>query len=64
MDGQRHRRTVLHRVLSSPYAKGFAGALVALVVSALAWHLYTDHVAFHQALGFLTQHAAAISKLP
>lgn len=54
----------MRSVLTSPAAKGLYGGVIGVVTALLSWHLYTDHVAFHQALDFLTANAAKLAKLP
>lgn len=51
----------MHRLLSGlrPLGLGFLGVVLAL----LLWHAWTDHVAFHQIVAFVNQHAATIQQL-
>jgi hypothetical protein len=42
-----------------PLGLGFLGVFLAL----LLWHAWTDHVAFHQIVAFVNQHAATIQQL-
>jgi hypothetical protein len=53
----------MHGVLT-PTVKGILGGLLGVLVGLLAWHLYTDHVAFHTMLEFLNRNADKIQKLP
>jgi hypothetical protein len=34
-----------------------------VVLALLLWHAWTDHVAFHQIVAFVNQHAATIQQL-
>lgn len=57
----------LSDLLTSAFARGFLGALIAIVLVAIAlllYHLYTDHVAFHILLDYMNQHADQINQLP
>jgi hypothetical protein len=50
------------RDFSHPFWKGFAGAALAFVLGLGAWHLYTDHVAFHAIINMINQNAAKQAK--
>jgi len=54
----------VYRVLTSPTAKGIVGGVLGVVFGLLAWHVYTDHVAFHTMVDFLNRNAEKIQKLP
>lgn len=45
-------------------AWGSGGTLVTGVLLAIGWHVWTDHVAFHQLLLFINQYGAKIQALP
>jgi len=58
---------MLNRLRTSPFVKGFLGAIAAialLLLSLLAIHLWSDHTALHVVVDFLNQHGERISKLP
>lgn len=59
MDGVRHSRGVMRRVLAD-IGIGLIGMLLMLFL----WHAYTDHLAFHAIVGFINEHADQIKKLP
>jgi len=54
----------VHRLLTSPFAKGFLGAIIAVALIALAIHLWSDHQALHVLVNYLNTHADKINKLP
>ncbi len=59
MDRLGYSDAAMSRLLK-PFAVGLAGVGVGLGL----WHLWTDHVAFHAVLGYLTAHADKINRLP
>lgn len=42
---------------------GFGGAVVAGVLIAVGWHLWSDHAALHVIVEYLNVHAAKINEL-
>ncbi len=45
----------MRRWLTSPFAKGFAGAIAAFVVGLLLLHAYLDHNSLHALIGIENQ---------
>lgn len=64
MGGIRHLGGDVRSLLTSPFARGFAGAIVAAVVVLLAIHAWSDHAALHIVVDFLNRHADKINTLP
>ncbi len=54
----------MRSLLTGPFAKGIAGAIVGGAFLLLALHAYQDHRALHEMRMFLEAHAARIAKLP
>lgn len=53
----------MRSLLTSPLTKGVLGGILGVVVGLVAWHAYTDHVAFHTIVDYLNQHSGAINRL-
>jgi hypothetical protein len=53
----------MRSLLTSSFTKGFAGAIVALILGLFVIHLWSDHVALHVIADFLNQHGAQIRGL-
>jgi hypothetical protein len=54
----------MRNLVTGPFVKGLAGAVVGSLLILLAVHAYQDHMAMHQIRAFLEAHAAKIAKLP
>lgn len=51
-------------LLNAPAIRGLLGGVGGVILGLLAWHLYTDHLAFHAVLDFVNRNADKIAKLP
>lgn len=54
----------MRSLLTSPLVKGLVGGILGVVVGLLLWHVYTDHLAFHELDAYIRMVAPKINKLP
>lgn len=48
----------------APFGKGLLGAVVGGLLFLAGLHLYTDHKALHEVIGFLNANAGKIAAMP
>lgn len=53
-----------HLKTLAPFAKGILGAVIGGLLLLGAIHIYSDHQAFHQVVGFINANGAKIAALP
>lgn len=56
--------TKLRSFVTGPFGKGAIGAIVAVGLLMGALHLYQDHVALHQMIGFVNAYAPRVMAIP